>query len=344
MRAAIFGCAGPALSEWEEGFFRQVRPLGFILFQRNCKDPAQVRRLVADLRATVERPDAPLLIDQEGGRVARLKPPYWNALPAAGQVASLPAPANEEGMALFARLLAGQLRPLGINVNCAPLLDLPVPGSADIIGDRALGADPEQVTRLARVFCRASISAGVLPVIKHIPGHGRATADSHKVLPRVSTSLAELSASDFAAFRALADMPLAMTAHVVYEAIDPLLPATLSHKVIDEIIRGEIGFSGFLMSDDLSMQALEGPFGKRTSDALAAGCDAVLHCNGKRDEMLEVARDLPLLSPASETRLEKALAHLKTAAGENDLKVTETLLASGEEYRKLERLLQGAKA
>jgi beta-N-acetylhexosaminidase len=340
MRAAIFGCEGPILNDWEEGFFRQTKPLGFILFQRNCKDPAQVRRLVADLRACIERPNAPVLIDQEGGRVARLKPPYWSSLPAAGKVAALAEPANERGLQLAAYLIARQLRPLGINVDCAPLLDLPIPGSDEIIGDRALGSDLERVTRLGRFFCQALMAAGVLPVIKHIPGHGRATVDSHKDLPKVATSHEELSTSDFAAFRALADMPLAMTAHVRYESLDPDRPATLSKKIIDDVIRDEIGFAGFLMSDDLSMQALGGPIGIRARDALAAGCDCILHCNGDRTEMLEVARELQELSDPSNTRLAAALNRLKTSqASEAPDRPSEKLTFS-QAYSELEHLLQ----
>ena len=288
--------------------------------------------------------DAPVLIDQEGGRVARLKPPYWSALPAMGRVAALKAPENRRGVALMAMLIGRQLAPLGINVDCAPLLDLPIPESDAVIGDRALGQDLEAVTGLARVFCKALMAEGVLPVIKHIPGHGRAMSDSHKELPRVATPWAELSRSDFAAFRALNDMPLAMTAHVLYESVDPEAPATLSRKVIHEVIRGEIGFSGFLMSDDLSMQALQGPLGARGREALAAGCDALLHCNGEREEMVEIARDLPELSDAASDRLAAVLSRLQASKKGWDACEKSSRPSTAQAYRDLTHLLGGVLA
>ncbi len=300
--AAIFGCTGEALSAAERDFFAAANPLGFILFKRNCADPLQVRRLVADLRGAVGRADASVLIDQEGGRVARLAPPNWPAYPAPGDIAALGDKA-EEAARLGARLIADDLGRLGISVDCYPLLDRAVAGADQVIGDRAWSDDPETIARLARAACDGLLQGQILPVIKHIPGHGRATVDSHRTLPRVAASLAELEQTDFAPFRALHDMPWAMTAHVVYEAIDPDRPATLSPRVIADVIRGSIGFAGVLISDDLSMGALSGGLAGRTEAALAAGCDLVLHCNGDMGEMSDVARAAHPLTEAAQRRL-----------------------------------------
>ena len=301
-RAVIFGAGGTALTDDEKKFFRSADPLGFILFARNCENPAQVKKLVAELREAVRREDAPVLIDQEGGRVARLKPPHWPAYPPASAVAALNNPA--EAAFLGARLMADDLSALGITVDCAPVLDLPVPGSDPIIGDRAYGTNPENVAALGRAVCDGLLAGGVLPVIKHIPGHGRAGVDSHLALPVVSTPRAELEAVDFAPFRALHHMPWAMTAHIVYSAIDAEHPATLSPRLISETIRASIGFGGVLISDDLSMKALPGSLPGRAKGAWEAGCDVVLHCNGELKEMTGIARAVGPLSAVCRQRLD----------------------------------------
>jgi beta-N-acetylhexosaminidase len=312
---AIYGCAGLTLLDAERDFFREVRPWGFILFGRNVQDPDQIRRLTAALRETVGADDAPILIDQEGGRVARLKPPHWHERPPAARFGALYETNPElarEAVYLNARLIAHDLSGLGINVDCLPVLDVPVPGAHDIIGDRAFGHDPATVIDLGRAQIEGLMEGGVLPVMKHIPGHGRAGADSHLALPRVDADVEKLSASDFVTFRSLDLCPMAMTAHVVYDSIDPQRPATTSPKVIRDVIRGEIGFDGLLMSDDLSMKALDGPLAARAKAALFAGCDVVLHCNGDRDEMIEVAKEAKILDGISLKRADAALAHLST--------------------------------
>jgi len=306
-RAAVFGCAGKTLSADERAFFREADPLGFILFARNCEAPDQIRALVRALRDAVGRADAPVLIDQEGGRVQRLTPPHWRRYPAAATLAALGA-AAEEAVSLAARLIADDLSTLGITVDCLPVLDIPVRGADAVIGDRAYGHEPGIVARLGVAACRGLLAGGVLPVIKHIPGHGRATVDSHAALPTVTVDRATLEASDFAPFRALAGMPWAMTAHIVYTALDPAAPATLSPKVIGEAIRSSIGFDGVLVSDDLSMKALGGDFRERAARALAAGCDLVLHCNGDRKEMAAVAAGSASLTPAAHRRIARAEA------------------------------------
>jgi len=286
--AVIFGCAGLALSPEEKVFFSKANPLGFILFARNCETPEQVATLVADLRQSVGRSDAPVLIDQEGGRVARLRPPHWRDMPAASRFAALAKTnmeAAEEAVYLNNRLTAEELKSLGITVDCTPVLDLPQPDADPIIGDRAFGVEPEQVVHLAEMVCRGMLDGAVAPIIKHIPGHGRATVDSHEALPVVDTDRATLDAHDFAPFEALSGQPWAMTAHVVYTAIDSDNPATLSKKLIEEVIRLQIGFDGLLISDDLSMKALGGDYRFRAERALAAGCDVLLHCNGEMAEM-----------------------------------------------------------
>ena len=301
MLAAIFGVSGQVLTSEERAFFRDVQPLGFILFARNVADPDQVRRLVNDLRASVEHAEAPVLIDQEGGRVQRLKPPHWRAASAAakfGALASQRASDGRKAVFLNHQLIGAELAALGIDVDCAPLLDVQQPGAHDVIGDRAYGSDPEQVATLGRAAADGLMSAGITPVIKHIPGHGRSMVDSHHDLPRVTTSHAELSRIDFVPFKRLNDLPWGMTAHIVYEALDKELPATLSAKVIAEIIRGEIGFDGLLLSDDLSMKALRGTLAELARESVAAGCDIALHCNGKMEEMVQVAAGAPPLSKA----------------------------------------------
>ena len=296
-RACLFGLSGLGLTANERAFFAESQPLGFILFARNIETPSQVRALVDDLRACVGRPDAPILIDQEGGRVARLKPPQWHKLPPAAHIAALPLEQSAEAAWLAGRIIAAEAASLGIDVACAPVLDVIQPDVAtDVIGDRSYGRDPALVARLGQAMAEGLLAGGVLPVAKHFPGHGRAQVDSHHALPRVSQPLAELEATDFAPFRALHGLPIGMTAHIVFDAIDPSLPATQSPRLIAEIIRGSIGFDGFLLSDDVCMQALTGSVGDRTKKALAAGCDAVLHCNGKLSEMRDVAAASPPLT------------------------------------------------
>ena len=311
--AAILGCSGLSLSREEEAFFRDVRPWGFILFARNVETPDLVRRLVDQLRATVDRPDAPVLIDQEGGRVQRLGPPHWRRYPpgrAYGELASNDPLLRREITRLGARLLAHDLAALGINVDCVPVLDVPVAGAHDVIGDRAYAKTPDGVALLGRAACEGLIAGGVLPVIKHIPGHGRAMADSHHDLPVVDTAYNELDAWDFAPFKMLSDMPLAMTAHVVYSAVDAKRPATTSKKAMRQVIRGAIGFDGLVMSDDLSMKALGGEFADRARDSLAAGCDVVLHCNGDMAEMKAVLAGTKALSGQALRRAKAALGRL----------------------------------
>lgn len=311
--AAIYGLEGLTLNDNERAFFRDVEPWGFILFARNCDSPAQIRRLTDDLRALTGRDDTPILIDQEGGRVQRLKPPYWRAAPPAavfGALRTRDAAKAHEALHLNVALIGAELAALGVNVDCLPVLDVPQEGAHDIIGDRAFAREAERVAELGRIACAALMGQGVLPVIKHIPGHGRALADSHLDLPVVDASRSDLEVIDFAPFRALRDMPLAMTAHVVYTAIDKDRCATLSPIVIADIIRGAIGFDGLLMSDDLSMKALKGSFQERTAAALAAGCDVVLHCNGDMAEMMAIAGAAPTLAGVGAVRAEAALARL----------------------------------
>ncbi|MCX7584843.1 beta-N-acetylhexosaminidase [Phenylobacterium sp. 58.2.17] len=312
-RAAILGCSGLSLSREEEAFFRDVQPWGFILFARNVEAPDQVRLLVDQLRATVDRPDAPVLIDQEGGRVQRLGPPHWRRYPpgrAYGELASNDPLLRREITRLGARLLAHDLAALGINVDCVPVLDVPVAGAHDVIGDRAYAKTPDGVALLGRAACEGLIAGGVLPVIKHIPGHGRAMADSHHDLPVVETAYDELDAWDFAPFKMLSDMPMAMTAHVVYSAVDAKRPATTSKKAMRGVIRGAIGFDGLVMSDDLSMKALGGEFADRARHSLAAGCDVVLHCNGDMAEMKAVLDGTKALSGQALRRAKAALGRL----------------------------------
>lgn len=305
-RAVILGCSGTTLTPEETAFFRDLRPWGFILFKRNIGTPDEVRALTHSLRETVGRPDAPVLIDQEGGRVQRMGPPHWPKYPSGRSVGALPLDLARLG----ARLMAHDLAEVGINVDCAPMIDVPVAGSNDIVGDRAFGTSPEAVIATGRAVAEGLLAGGVLPVIKHMPGHGRATCDSHLDLPMVGADRASLAGSDFRPFRALADLPLAMSAHVVFTAIDPERPATLSPTVIREIIRGAIGFDGLLMTDDLSMHALQGPFRARAEAAFAAGIDVVLHCNGRMDEMRPVAEATPRLAGDPARRARAALTRL----------------------------------
>ena len=321
--ATILSCAGPALGAEERAFFRAADPWGFILFARNVEAPAQLRRLTASLREAVGR-EAPVFVDQEGGRVARLGPPHWRAwAPPFDQMAR----AGEGGarsMWLRYRIIAAELRAVGIDGNCAPCGDIAEPATHPFLRNRCYGSDPETVAKAARAVAEALLEGGVLPVLKHIPGHGRGTVDSHAELPQVDAPRAELLGWDCAPFRALADLPLAMTAHVVYRALDLGLPATLSRACI-RTIREEIGFSGLLMTDDISMQALAGPLGTRASASIAAGCDVVLHCNGARDEMEEVVAGVGRLSPLGAARAEAALAR-RRAPGAIDIPALEAEL------------------
>jgi beta-N-acetylhexosaminidase len=313
-RAFITGMSGLSLTAKEREFLRAERPWGFILFKRNVDSPLQVARLVQDFREAVDDSDAPVLIDQEGGRVQRLGPPHWPVYPAGRVFGALYDRDRAEGLQaaqLSAQLIAADLADLGITVDCLPLADVPVPGADAVIGDRAYGTDPDKVAAIARAVTEGLEQGGVLPVLKHIPGHGRATADTHYRLPVVDSSKNDLETIDFAVFRLLADLPMAMTAHVVFSAIDPTQPATTSATIIEQVIRGVIGFQGLLMSDDVSMNALAGSIDERTRAIVSAGCDMVLHCNGKLDEMRQVAGEAPELSGKALDRARQALASRK---------------------------------
>lgn len=312
--AVIFGCAGPALLPEERAFFRDVDPFGFILFARNVETPDQLRRLTADLRAAVGR-DAPVLVDQEGGRVQRLRAPYWHeweppldSIAAAGSVEAAAAL-----MRARATVIAAELRAVGIDANCAPLADVARPGTHAFLRNRCYGTDPASVARIARAVAQGLVAGGVLPVMKHLPGHGLSHLDTHHDLPTVDVAEDELDRVDFAPFRALADLPMAMTAHLVFAALDPGLPATQSPKMIG-IIRDRIGFKGLLMSDDLNMQALKGSLAERTRRTIAAGVDVALHCKGDLAEMRDVAEAAGDLTPAAALRARAALA-ARPAAG-----------------------------
>jgi beta-N-acetylhexosaminidase len=310
-RAFITGVSGLELTATEREFIRAERPWGFILFKRNVDTPEQVIRLLRDLRETAGEPDAPVLIDQEGGQVQRLRPPNWPLYPAGatfGDLYDIDPALGISAARLSARLIAADLADLGVTVDCLPLADVPVPGADAVIGDRAYGAEPKKVAAIARAVTDGLEQGGVLPVLKHIPGHGRATADSHLRLPTVDTPKKELERTDFAAFQPLADLPMAMTAHVVFSALDPAHPATTSATIIEQVIRGVIGFQGLLMSDDVGMNALAGSFAERTRAVFAAGCDVVLHCSGKLDEMREIAGETPELSGKALVRARQALA------------------------------------
>ena len=324
-KAVILGCAGKSLSEDEKHFYRDERPWGFILFARNIGEPNEIADLVASLRDSVGRPDAPVFIDQEGGRVQRLRPPVAPNYPAGSALGALYRSDRAAGLRaawLMARLHAFDLSRFGINVDCLPVLDVPVEGANDVIGTRAYGKDPDMVAAMGRAVAQGLMAGGVLPVMKHIPGHGRAFADSHHELPKVDIALGELARHDFAPFKALKDLPMAMTAHVVYTAIDPTAPATTSPKVIHDIVRGEIGFDGLLMSDDTSMKALSGDFPDKAAAILAAGCDIVLHCNGAMEEMRGIVSKTVPLAGRSLERAERALTYIarRDAVAEADIR------------------------
>jgi beta-N-acetylhexosaminidase len=310
-RAFITGVSGLELSAEEREFIRSERPWGFILFKRNIETPAQTALLVRELRDSVGEPRAPVLIDQEGGRVQRFGPPHWPTYPAGavfGVLYDIDPALGLTAARLSARLIAADLLEAGVTVDCLPLADVPVAGADAVIGNRAYGTEPGKVAAIARAVTEGLEQGGILPVLKHIPGHGRATADTHFKLPVVDTPRAELERTDFAAFQPLADLPMAMTAHVVFSALDSAHPATTSATIIEQVIRGVIGFQGLLMSDDVSMNALAGSIAERTQAIFAAGCDMVLHCNGKLDEMREVAAVTPELSGKALERARRALA------------------------------------
>jgi len=316
-RAFISGLSGLTLTADERAFLREARPWGLILFKRNIQDKNQVIDLIRE--ALHELGGAtPVLVDQEGGRVQRLGPPVWPVYPpgaAYGRIYGRDPDAGLAAARLGARLIAADLVELGINVDCLPLADVPVAGADRVIGDRAYGETPAKVAAIAGAVAAGLADGGVLPVLKHIPGHGRANADSHLKLPVVHADRATLEATDFAAFRPLKRLPLAMTAHVVFTAIDPVRPATTSATMIGEVIRGFIGFDGLLMGDDISMGALSGSIAERARASLAAGCDLVLHCNGKMDEMRAVAAEAPELAGETKRRADAAVAVRKSPAG-----------------------------
>lgn len=316
IRSFISGCEAYALTSSERAFFRDMQPWGLILFARNCQSPAQLKDLTSEFRSIVGRKDAPVLIDQEGGRVQRMSPRTgpWRSYPAPAALGRLYG--SSPLLALRAarnigRLMASDLMEAGINVNCVPVLDIPQPNSHAIISDRAYSPKPEAALTLARAHVAGFAAGGVLPVVKHMPGHGRAKVDSHHELPRVAASRQELEATDFVPFAAFADAPMAMTCHIVFEAIDMGNPATHSRAVIRNVLRKQIGFEGLLITDDLSMKALGGTYAEKTTRALEAGCDVVLHCNGHFDEMQEVAEASPALAGKSLRRAKAALRQLR---------------------------------
>lgn len=325
-KAMIMGAAGQRLTAEEKAFYQAELPWGFILFARNISEPEQVRDLVASMRDAVGRPEAPVFIDQEGGRVQRLRAPLAPDYPDAATLGRIFAKDLDAGLRaawLMSRLHAFDLLKLGITADCLPVLDVPVPGSHDVIGNRAYSHDVRTVVEMGRAAASGLLAGGVLPVMKHVPGHGRACADSHKELPRVEATLDELREQDFIPFKALNDLPVAMTAHVVYSALDAENPATTSPSVISQIIRGEIGFDGLLMSDDISMHALSGDFGARVDAILSAGCDVVLHCNGVMEEMRAIAERTPELTGQSKIRAEMALnaTHMTETAEETSVRM-----------------------
>ncbi len=314
--AVIFGFEGLELTQSEHDFFRDLRPWGYIVFARNIDTPAQLRRLTDDLRVLDGRDDLPILVDQEGGSVARLRPPQWREIPTAarfGELYDRDQSAALEAVQLNSRLIASELSEAGINVDCLPVLDVCASDGNPFLNERTYGANAAAVAALGRAAANGLLEGGVLPVMKHMPGHGRGTADSHFELPRVTCSAADLSGQDFAPFAALAELPLAMTGHIVFEAYDPQNAATVSKNVIEEVIRRLIGFDGLLMTDDFSMKALEGDFEARTIAAYEAGCEVILHCNGDRTEMDAVASAVRPLEGVALRRADTALSHLNSA-------------------------------
>jgi beta-N-acetylhexosaminidase len=311
VKAFICGCAGPRLERNEIDFLAAEQPFGLILFKRNCRDPAEIRDLTATFRDAVGRPDAPVFIDQEGGRVQRLQPPIWPAYPPArrlGLLTEVNQAAGRRAAWLHGRLIATDLTDLGIDADCMPVLDVIADGASDAIGDRSFSPGAHSVAMLGRAVADGLLAGGILPVMKHIPGHGRATVDSHHLLPEIETSLAQLSVSDFVPFAELADLPMAMTAHVVLRAIDPRNAVTVSRTVIRDIIRKRIGFDGLLLSDDVSMHALSGDYASRAACIYDAGCDLVLHCNGRTEEMRRIGETAPALVGKPRERALRALS------------------------------------
>ena len=312
-RAFITGLSGLNVSANERAFLREAQPWGLIIFKRNVNIPQQVTELTKSFRDAVGWA-APVLVDQEGGRVQRLGPPHWPIFPPGARYGAIYDRDVASGLAaarLGGHLIAAELNVLGIDVDCIPLADVLAPGADPVIGDRAYGTEPGKVAAIAGAIAQGLLAGGVLPVLKHLPGHGRATADSHHKLPVVDTDRATLESTDFAAFRPLSRLPLGMTAHVVFSAIDPDAPATTSVTMVREVIRGFIGFRGLLMSDDVSMKALSGTIAERSRAAFAAGCDVVLHCNGDLREMTAVATAAPQLAGEAAARAEAALAQRK---------------------------------
>ncbi|TCR62151.1 beta-N-acetylhexosaminidase [Bosea sp. BK604] len=327
-RAFIAGCLGTSLTAEERAFFRDARPWGFILFKRNTQDPAQVAALTASLRETVGW-QAPILIDQEGGRVQRMGQPHWAPYPPALAFLAINDPVQQrEIVRLSARLMAHDLKSVGVDVDCLPVLDVPVAGSHDVIGNRAYAHDPDIVAKLGRAAAEGLLAGGVLPVIKHMPGHGRARADSHHDLPVVEASLDELRAHDFRPFRHLADMPMAMTAHVVFTALDKKHPATVSRRIVRDIMRGELGYDGLVMTDDISMKALSGSFDEKARAAIRAGVDVVLHCHGIMAEMIAIAGAVPEMSGARARRAAMALSRIRHEPEPLDVDSARAQLAS----------------
>ncbi|MEM7191930.1 MAG: beta-N-acetylhexosaminidase [Pseudomonadota bacterium] len=313
-KAFISGCATTALTEQERTLFAKERPCGLILFGRNVSNKGQVQALVSDFKSVMGTDDVLILIDQEGGRVQRLRPPHWRAMPPArcfGDLYVIDKDAGKQAAFSAARLMAAELFELGINVDCTPCIDVAQLGAHDIIGDRAFSTDAETVSVLGREVMNGMLEGGVLPVIKHVPGHGRAMADSHKSLPHIDVSKDDLDQVDFEPFRRLADAPLAMTAHVLLSAYDDDAPATLSPVIMNDVIRGRLGLTGLIMTDDIGMKALSGTPGALTASVIAAGCDVALHCSGKYPEMVDVAAAAPELAGASLGRFNKALSCLK---------------------------------
>ena len=310
MQAAIYGLEGLALNDAERDFFRDAKPAGYILFRRNCQDRAQLRALTDSLRTLEGHDNVPILIDQEGGRVARMRPPEWPAFPtgeAFDRLYQLAPSSAIEAARVNARALGLMLAEVGVTVDALPMVDVRQPGASDIVGDRALGSNPMQVSALGRAILDGLMSAGVLGIVKHIPGHGRALVDSHHELPVVEDDEDAL-AIDLEPFERLRDAPMAMTSHLLYKAWDAERPASQSPIVINDIIRQRIGFDGFLMSDDIGMEALAGDHGERAAACIAAGCDVALHCDGKMDNMMRVANAVPALSDIAEARLARAMA------------------------------------
>lgn len=321
VKPVVFSCEGRVMSAAETEFFARENPFGFILFARNIDTPDQVRQLIADFRQSVGRPEAPVLIDQEGGRVQRLRSPHWFEAPAAARIGEMYVRDKDAGARaaiLSTQLIAADLASVGITVNCAPCLDMSRPETSSVIGNRAYSSDPAVIIELATIICNTYMQAGIIPVIKHIPGHGRATVDSHKQLPVVTEDISVLEQTDFVPFKVLSKMPWGMTAHIVFSAIDATAPATQSALVINQIIRQKIGFDGLLLSDDLNMNALNGSLHQRAEMSIAAGVDILLHCSGVLDEMRDVVAACPKMTAVTRRRIENTGLKIKLPSGRFD--------------------------